>query len=79
MICLVTMEQFNHIINPLNFKKMRRIKILPIVVITVLLFTSCAKIFYSPDAYNLARNQNTFAILPHLFQLQQIKKLMLNQ
>ena len=75
MICLVTMEQFNHIINPLNFKKMRRIKILPIVVITVLLFTSCAKIFYSPDAYNLARNQNTFAILPPSVSIAANKKI----
>lgn len=43
---------------------MRPIKILPIVVITALLFSSCAKIFYSPDAYTLARNQTAFAIIP---------------
>lgn len=28
------------------------------------LFSSCAKIFYSPDAYTLAKNHQSIAILP---------------
>jgi len=54
---------------------MRPIKILPIVVITALLFSSCAKIFYSPDAYTLASNQKTFAIIPPSISIAANKKI----
>ncbi|OFX63179.1 MAG: hypothetical protein A2066_06750 [Bacteroidetes bacterium GWB2_41_8] len=43
---------------------MKLFKTLSLVVIIGILFSSCAKIFYSPDAYNLARNHKTVAILP---------------
>lgn len=43
---------------------MKLFKTLSLVVIIGILFSSCAKIFYSPDAYNLARNHKTIAILP---------------
>lgn len=71
----VTKTQFNHIFNPLNFKKMRPTRILPVVVITALFLSSCAKIFYSPDAYTLARNQNTFAIIPPSVSIAANKKI----
>lgn len=54
---------------------MRPIKILLIVVITALLFSSCAKIFYSPDAYTLARDQKTFAIIPPSVSMAANKKI----
>lgn len=54
---------------------MRPIKILLIVVITALLFSSCAKIFYSPDAYTLARDQKTFAIIPPSVSIAANKKI----
>ena len=38
-------------------------KILLFGLITLIL-SSCAKIFYSPDAYSLAQNQKTIAIIP---------------
>jgi hypothetical protein len=54
---------------------MRPIKTLLIVVITALLFSSCAKIFYSPDAYTLARDQKTFAIIPPSVSMAANKKI----
>ena len=38
-------------------------QLLPFVFVLVL-FSSCAKIFYSPDAYKLAHNQKIIAIVP---------------
>ncbi|HLN74664.1 MAG TPA: hypothetical protein VK205_15340 [Prolixibacteraceae bacterium] len=38
-------------------------QLLPLVLVIVL-FSSCAKIFYSPDAYKLAHNQKIIAIVP---------------
>ena len=38
-------------------------QLIPIVVVAIL-FSSCAKIFYSPDAYSLAHNQKIIAIVP---------------
>jgi hypothetical protein len=38
-------------------------QLLPLVLVIVL-FSSCAKIFYSPDAYKLAHNQKIIAIIP---------------
>ena len=43
---------------------MKLLKTLTFVIVLGILFSSCAKIFYSPDAYNLARNHETVAILP---------------
>jgi hypothetical protein len=54
---------------------MKPSKILPFIVITALLFSSCAKIFYSPDAYTLARNQKTFAIIPPTVSIAANKKI----
>jgi len=54
---------------------MRPVKILLIVVVTALLFSSCAKIFYSPDAYTLARDQKTFAIIPPSVSIAANKKI----
>jgi hypothetical protein len=38
-------------------------KITPLVLVAIL-FSSCAKIFYSPDAYTLAHSQKDIAIIP---------------
>lgn len=43
---------------------MKSIKQLTILALLVILFTSCAKIYYSPDAYALAHNQKAIAIIP---------------
>lgn len=43
---------------------MKTIKSLTIIVLLAVLFSSCAKIFYSPDAYTLAHNQKIIAIIP---------------
>ncbi len=43
---------------------MKIIKKIFLFGLTIVLFSSCAKIFYSPDAFTLAHNQNIIAILP---------------
>ena len=43
---------------------MKLVKQLTLIVLAALLFTSCAKIFYSTDAYTLAHNQKYIAIIP---------------
>ncbi len=43
---------------------MKTINQLTIIVLVAILFSSCAKIFYSPDAYTLAHNQKIIAIIP---------------
>jgi hypothetical protein len=43
---------------------MKSIKQLTLIVLTAILFSSCAKIFYSSDAYTLAHNQKIIAIIP---------------
>lgn len=43
---------------------MRIVKNLSIVIVFSILLSSCAKIYYSPDANNLAKNHQTIAILP---------------
>lgn len=43
---------------------MKIFKSLSLLIIAGMLFTSCAKIFYSPDAIDLAMNHKTIAILP---------------
>lgn len=43
---------------------MKLFKVFSLVVVFGILFSSCAKIFYSPDANSLAQNHETMAILP---------------
>ena len=43
---------------------MKLIKQLTLIVLVAILFSSCAKIFYSPDAYTLAHSQKIIAIIP---------------
>ena len=43
---------------------MKIIKEFTLIVLVAVLFSSCAKIFYSPDAYALAHNQRVIAIIP---------------
>lgn len=43
---------------------MKSIKQISLVILISILFSSCAKVFYSPDAQTLAQNQKTFAIIP---------------
>jgi hypothetical protein len=43
---------------------MKTIKQLTIIMLIAVLFSSCAKIYYSPDAYALAHNQKIIAIIP---------------
>jgi hypothetical protein len=43
---------------------MKLIKQHTLIVLAAILFSSCAKIFYSPDAYILAHSQKTIAIIP---------------
>ncbi len=42
---------------------MKSIKRLSVLLIFATFFSACAKIFYSPDAYQLAQNQRTIAII----------------
>lgn len=44
-------------------------------VLAIVLFSSCAKIFYSPDAYTLAHNQKIFAIIPPTVSIAAHKKI----
>jgi hypothetical protein len=41
-----------------------------LIALVVLLFSSCAKVFYSTDAYTLARNQGDFAIVPPIVSIE---------
>ena len=43
---------------------MKYLKTLSLIALSAILFSSCAKIFYSPDAYTLAHRQNNIAIIP---------------
>lgn len=43
---------------------MKLIKQISLIGLTVVLLSSCAKIFYSPDARTLANKQQTIAIIP---------------
>lgn len=53
---------------------MKIVKSLSIIIVLSILLSSCAKIFYSPDAYNLARNHKTLAILPPTVSIAANKK-----
>ncbi len=43
---------------------MKHYKFFILITVSVLLFSSCAKVFYSPDAYVLAEKQKIVAIVP---------------
>lgn len=43
---------------------MKRFKHISLIGLSIVLLSSCAKIFYSSDAYTLAHSQKTFAIIP---------------
>ena len=53
---------------------MRLIKQLSFIVLSAILLSSCAKIFYSPDAYSLAQSHKIFAILPPTVSIAAKKK-----
>jgi hypothetical protein len=53
---------------------MKTIKQLTIIMLVAILFSSCAKIFYSPDAYTLAHNQKIIAIIPPTVSIAAKKK-----
>jgi hypothetical protein len=48
----------------LIFKKMKSIKKLLLIVLSIAIFSSCAKIFYSPDAIPVAQSHKIIAIIP---------------
>lgn len=54
---------------------MRLFKQLSIMVLVAVLFSSCAKIFYSADAYTLAKSQKTIAIIPPSVSIAANKKI----
>ena len=54
--------------------KMKIVKDLSLILVLVILLSSCAKIFYSPDAYYLARNHELIAILPPTVSIAANKK-----
>lgn len=53
---------------------MKKINLLTLVGLSVLLLSSCAKIFYSTDATALANNHKTIAILPPTVSIAATKK-----
>lgn len=53
---------------------MKIVKNLSLIIAVGILLSSCAKIFYSPDAYNLARNHELIAILPPTVSIAANKK-----
>lgn len=54
---------------------MRLIKQLSLIGLVAILFSSCAKIFYSPDAYTLALRQKNIAIIPPTVSIAANKKI----
>jgi hypothetical protein len=53
---------------------MNLFKKISLVVISTFLLSSCAKIFYSPDAHSLAQNQKVIAIIPPTVSIAANKK-----
>lgn len=43
---------------------MKEIKQISLIALAAILFSACAKIYYSPDAYTLAHSHNIMAIIP---------------
>lgn len=54
---------------------MKLIKQISLIGLTVVLLSSCAKIFYSPDARMLANKQQTIAIIPAKISIAASKKI----
>ena len=54
---------------------MKFIKFSSLLIICLFMFTSCAKIFYSPDAYTLSNRQKTIAIIPPSVSIAANKKI----
>lgn len=54
---------------------MKLIKQISLIGLTVVLLSSCAKIFYSPDARTLANKQQTIAIIPPKISIAASKKI----
>ena len=54
---------------------MKLVKTISLVIILGILCSSCAKIFYSPDAYTLAQNQETIAIIQPTVSITARKKI----
>lgn len=59
----------------LNFVYMKMSKLIAAVLIPAAMLTSCAKIFFSPDAKVLANQQQTIAILPSTVSIAASKKI----
>jgi hypothetical protein len=53
---------------------MKFTKQLTLILLAAILFSSCAKIFYTPDAYSLAHSQKIIAILPPTVSIAAKKK-----
>jgi len=53
---------------------MKIFKQISVIGLTLILLSSCAKIFYSPDAYTLAQSQKIIAIIPPTISIAASKK-----
>jgi len=53
---------------------MKIFKQISVIGLTLILLSSCAKIFYSPDAYTLAQSQKIIAIIPPTVSIAASKK-----
>lgn len=54
---------------------MKSVKQLSFILLATILFSSCAKVFYSPDAFTLARSQKIIAIIPPTVSIAASKKI----
>jgi hypothetical protein len=54
---------------------MKFVKLFSFLFLSMMLFPSCAKIFYSPDAYTLAKKEKVIAILPPTVSIAANKKI----
>ncbi len=54
---------------------MKRLPIIALTGIMIFLLTSCAKVYYSPDAKDLANTHKTIAILPPVVSISTTKKM----
>lgn len=54
---------------------MKSFKNLCLIILGTILLSSCAKIFYSPDAFTLAHSQKTIAIIPPTVSIAASKKI----
>lgn len=54
---------------------MKHFKLITFLCVTLMVLPSCAKIFYSPDAYTLAKKEKEIAILPPKVSIAANKKI----